>query len=76
MDAVRLVLDDIEAGTVPELLVFNKADLAPGVAKELVGIDIDDEGIAHASRHGIEILKANCESMDLGCEFDVIVLSE
>lgn len=46
------------------------------VAKELVGIDIDDEGIAHAFQHGVEILKANCESMDLGREFDVIVLSD
>jgi GTPase len=36
MDAVRFVLDDIDAGTVPELIVFNKADLAPGAAKELV----------------------------------------
>ncbi len=36
IDAVRFVLDDIDAGMVPELLVFNKADLAPGVAKELV----------------------------------------
>ena len=36
IDAVRVVLDEIDAAAVPELLVFNKADLAPGVAKELV----------------------------------------
>ncbi len=36
IDAVREVLDEIDAARVPELLVFNKADLAPGVAKELV----------------------------------------
>src|SRR5665213_3115193 len=29
MEAVRLVLSEIEAETVPELLVFNKADIAP-----------------------------------------------
>lgn len=34
--AVREVLGEIEADGVPELLVFNKADLAPGVAKELL----------------------------------------
>jgi GTP-binding protein HflX len=35
IDAVRAVLREIGADTVPELLVFNKADLAPGPAKEL-----------------------------------------
>ena len=33
--AVRVVLREIGADHVPELLVFNKADLAPGSAKEL-----------------------------------------
>ena len=33
--AVRAVLDEIEAGSVPELLVFNKSDLAPEEAKQL-----------------------------------------
>ncbi|MDX2381640.1 MAG: GTPase HflX [Acidimicrobiia bacterium] len=36
IDAVRGVLGEIDAGAVPELLVFNKSDLAPGLAKELV----------------------------------------
>ncbi len=36
MDAVREVLRDISAADVPELVVFNKADLAPAAAKELV----------------------------------------
>src|SRR3954447_5077877 len=35
IDAVRAVLGDIGAGDVPELLAFNKADLAPGEAKRL-----------------------------------------
>ncbi len=34
--AVREVLAEIDAGQVPELLVFNKSDLAPGAAKQLV----------------------------------------
>ncbi|HEX6657892.1 MAG TPA: GTPase HflX, partial [Ilumatobacter sp.] len=33
--AVRAVLDEIDAGSVPELLVFNKADVAPEEAKQL-----------------------------------------
>jgi GTP-binding protein HflX len=36
IDAVRQVLDEIGAGSVPELLVFNKADLAPDRAAALV----------------------------------------
>ena len=35
MDAVHLVLNEIGAGEVPELLVFNKADKAPDEAKRL-----------------------------------------
>jgi GTP-binding protein HflX len=35
MEAVRLVLGEIEAGGVPELLVFNKSDRAPGSARAL-----------------------------------------
>src|SRR4029079_1579989 len=32
--AVRTVLDEIDAAAVPELLVFNKSDLAPAEAKQ------------------------------------------
>ena len=35
ISAVREVLNEIEASDVPELLVFNKADLDPATAKEL-----------------------------------------
>jgi GTPase len=34
IEAVRVVLAEIGADTVPELLVFNKADIAPDVAAE------------------------------------------
>ena len=36
IDAVRTVLDEIGAGSVPELLVFNKSDLASAEAARLV----------------------------------------
>src|SRR4051812_7639527 len=39
--AVRLVLDEIDALAVPEMLVFNKADRDPDAAKQLV---VDHEG--------------------------------
>jgi GTP-binding protein HflX len=35
VDAVRAVLAEIGAAAIPELMVFNKADLAPGRAREL-----------------------------------------
>lgn len=37
MQAVRTVLDEIGAGDVPELVAFNKADVAAGEAQRLVG---------------------------------------
>ena len=39
--AVRIVLDEIDAQQVPELIVVNKADVAPDAAKQLVA---DHEG--------------------------------
>lgn len=46
------------------------------VARELVGIDIDQDGIRYAAKYGIEILDANCETMDLHRRFEVIVMSD
>ena len=54
MDAVREVLDEIDAATVPELLVFNKADLAPGVAKELVQEHPGSVSISAATGEGVD----------------------
>lgn len=45
-------------------------------AASLVGTDIDQDGIDYAARHGIPLLHANCEHMDLGRKFDLIVLSD
>ena len=50
IDAVREVLGEIDAMAVPELLVFNKADLAPDVAERLVA---DHPGVGGGvSDHG------------------------
>lgn len=46
------------------------------VAREIVGVDIDRAGIARAARFGVEIVEADCETMDLGRRFEVIVLSD
>lgn len=46
--AVREVLVEIDADRVPELLVFNKADLAPDAAKQLV---VDHPGSVAVSAH-------------------------
>jgi 2-polyprenyl-3-methyl-5-hydroxy-6-metoxy-1,4-benzoquinol methylase len=46
------------------------------VANDLVGIDIDEQGIAYAAQFGVEIANNNCETMDLNRKFDVIVLSD
>jgi 2-polyprenyl-3-methyl-5-hydroxy-6-metoxy-1,4-benzoquinol methylase len=46
------------------------------VAASLMGVDIDKEGIDHAYKYGVEIVNANCEDMNLGKQFDLIVLSD
>jgi SAM-dependent methyltransferase len=42
-------------------------------AREVVGIDVDRRAIAHAKNHGVEILERDCETLDLGTTFDVIL---
>ncbi len=54
IDAVREVLAEIDASAVPELLVFNKADLAPGTAKELVADHPGSVAISAATGEGID----------------------
>ncbi len=45
-------------------------------ADELLGIDIDTDAIAYAAQHGYNMLNENCENMDLGRKFDLIVMSD
>lgn len=46
------------------------------VACNLVGVDIDEAAIRYAASHGVTILNENCETMQLGQKFDVIVMSD
>jgi len=52
--AVREVLDEIDAAAVPELLVFNKTDVEPGVAKELVERHPGSVAVSAATGEGID----------------------
>jgi GTP-binding protein HflX len=56
IDAVRLVLKEIGAGDVPELLVFNKADMAPDTAEQMVQLHQGSVAISAVSGEGIEKL--------------------
>ena len=54
IDAVREVLAEIDAATVPELLVVNKSDLAPLEAKRLVGDHPGSVAVSAATGEGID----------------------
>jgi GTPase len=58
IDAVRTVLDEIGAGSVPELLVLNKADVAsPGDVKALLGAPSTDAVVVSAvTGEGVNVL--------------------
>jgi len=46
------------------------------LANKVVGVDIDAEGIEYGISHGYTILNENCETMNLGERFDLIVMSD
>ncbi len=54
IDAVREVLEEIGASAVPELLVFNKADLAPLEAKRLVAGNQGSVAVSALTGEGLE----------------------
>ncbi|MGA0185669.1 MAG: GTPase HflX [Ilumatobacteraceae bacterium] len=56
IDAVHEVLDEIGAGHVPELLVFNKADAAPEEAARLQREHFGSVAIAARTGEGIDLL--------------------
>jgi len=56
--AVRIVLDEIGADRVPELFVFNKADLAPAAAARLVDREPGSVAISAATGEGMDDLLA------------------
>ena len=51
---MELGIAEPAADEVPELLVFNKADLVPGVAKELVGDHPGSVAVSAVSGEGID----------------------
>jgi GTP-binding protein HflX len=55
IDAVREVLTEIDAAGVPELLVFNKADLAGGDAKRLVDDHPGSVAVSAVTGEGIDV---------------------
>lgn len=56
IDAVRRVLAEIDAAAVPELLVFNKSDLAPGAAKRLATDHPGAVAVSAATGEGVDVL--------------------
>jgi GTP-binding protein HflX len=56
IDAVREVLGEIGAGGVPELIVFNKADLAPLAAKRLFGDHPGSVAVSATAGEGLDDL--------------------
>ncbi|HEY8545251.1 MAG TPA: GTPase HflX [Acidimicrobiales bacterium] len=56
IDAVRSVLDEIGAADVPEMMAFNKADLAPDEAKRLVERYPGSVAFSAATGEGVDVL--------------------
>ncbi|NBV27108.1 MAG: GTPase HflX, partial [Actinobacteria bacterium] len=56
IEAVRIVLDDIGAGEVPELMVFNKADVEPSWTAELVARREGSIAVSALTGQGMERL--------------------
>ena len=54
--AVRSVLDEIKAGQIPEIFVFNKADIAPDAARRLVRRESNSVLVSAVSGEGIDNL--------------------
>ena len=50
------MLSEIDAASVPELVVFNKSDLAPGRAKELVADHPGSVAVSAATGEGLDTL--------------------
>ena len=46
------------------------------VAKELIGLDIDQKSIDYAGKYGIHIIQGDCETIQLGRRFEIIIMSE
>ncbi len=51
-------------------------EMLKSTAAELVGLDIDEESVAFANARGEALRVGSCETVQLGRQFDLIVLSE
>jgi 2-polyprenyl-3-methyl-5-hydroxy-6-metoxy-1,4-benzoquinol methylase len=76
----KAVLNVGAAGNV-EFYLSGRRDLwmhekLKSLATELVGLDIDEESVSYANARGESLLLGNCENVELGRKFDLIVLSE
>lgn len=45
-------------------------------AREVVGVDLDEESVAYANARGETLVAGNCETIQLGRKFDLVVFSE
>ncbi len=78
IDAVHTVLREIGAHAVPELLAFNKSDLAGGEAKRLVDLHpgsvaisaVDGDGVEELLRTVGDRLRAMTEVVELAIPYD------
>jgi GTPase len=78
MEAVHSVLIEIEAGNVPELLIFNKADRAPDEAKRLAEANpgsvvcsaLTGEGLDGLLERLSEVLRAADRTIDLAVPYE------
>jgi len=78
VEAVRDVLTEIGAGGVPELYVYNKADLAPAAAARLARDETDSVVVSARTGEGIEalldavasILRRSTRVVELDVPFD------
>ena len=78
IQAVRTVLEEIEADRVPELLVFNKSDLDPTAVADLVARHPGSVGVSALTGDGIDLflrtlsdrLRALSEVVELLVPFD------
>ena len=76
----KRVLNVGASGGVEHYLPANRAawlhERLGRVAREIVGIDIDEESIRYAATHGVTIEIENCETCRFSRPFDVIVMSD
>jgi GTP-binding protein HflX len=56
MDAVHALLDDLHLGTIPRIIVFNKADLLPGFEPRALARKHDGVAISAEKHLGLEAL--------------------